>query len=71
MARGDDAIRIGNDRAVVEEYVDVILGRKQCADVAVEYEVGLHPPLNGLSHFRVDGVDEIANLLADLLLPRR
>jgi hypothetical protein len=31
----------------------------------------LHPPLNSLGYFRVDGVDEIANLLADLLLPRR
>ena len=49
----------------------MIFGRKQCADVALEHEIRLHPPLDGLNHLRVDGMDKIANLLADLLLPRR
>ena len=38
---GDDALRVGHDRPVVQEHVDVVLGCEQRTDVAVEDEVGL------------------------------
>ena len=48
MAGGDDALGIGNDRAVVEEDVDVVLRRQQRADVALQHEVRSVGELDGL-----------------------
>jgi hypothetical protein len=47
----------------------VILGGEQSADVALEHEVRLNPALDRLLHLRVPGMDEIAHLAADRLLP--
>src|SRR5437868_1751755 len=69
LTGGDDAVRIGDDAAVVEEEVDVILGGEQRADVALEDEVRLHAAFDRLDDFRVGAVDQIAELLAELLLP--
>src|SRR6478672_7748086 len=71
VAAGDNAVRVGDDRAVVEEDVDVVPGRKQRADVPVEHEVGLDAALDRLLDRRVHRVDEVAHPLADRLLPRR
>jgi hypothetical protein len=71
VAAGDDALRIGNDRPVVQENVDVILRGQQCADVALEHEVRLYPPLDGLDNLRVRGVHKVADLPTDVLLPGR
>src|SRR6266511_4421485 len=68
---GDDPLRIGNDRAVIQEDVDVILCRQQGADVALEHEVGTVPELDGLNHARVGSMDKLPNLTADRLLPAR
>ena len=69
LPAGDDALRVGNDRAVVEEHVDVVLGRQQRGDVAVQHEVRLNGPLDRLDHLGIGGMHEIPDLLADLLLP--
>ena len=71
VAAGDDALGIGNDRSVVQEDVDVVLRGQQCADVSLEHEVRLHPPLDRLDDLRIDGVHKITDLLADVLLPLR
>src|SRR5215217_9439544 len=71
VAASDDALRIRNDRAVVEKHVHMIFRGKQCADVSVQHEVRLDPPLDRFGHFRICGMDKIANLHADLLLPHR
>ena len=47
VASGDDPVGIRDDGAVVEEYVDVVLGREERADVALEHEVRLPGPLDG------------------------
>jgi hypothetical protein len=65
----NDAFGIRNDRPVVEENVDVVLRGQQRADVALEHEIGLHPPLNGLFDFRINSMHKITDLLADDLLP--
>src|SRR5215207_2414690 len=70
VAAGDDALRIRNDRAVVKEDVHMIFGGEQCADVALQYEIGLDSPLDRFHDLRVDGMNKIANLLTNLLLPR-
>ena len=44
---------------------------EQRADVALEDEVGLHRAFDHLGHLGVGGVDQVAPLLADLLLPLR
>jgi hypothetical protein len=69
VAGGDDAGRVGNDAAVVEEQVDVVLGGEEGTDVAVEHEVRLHAPLDHLGELGVGLVDQVAELCADLLLP--
>src|SRR4051794_9657181 len=71
VAGGDDALGVGDDAAVVEEQVDVVFGRQQRADVALEDEVGLHRSLDRLHHLRVGGVNEVTQPLADVLLPGR
>ena len=63
------AFGIRDDPAVVEEHVHVILGGQQRADVALQHEVGLHLPFDRLLELRVGGVDEVADLMADGLLP--
>ena len=62
MAGGDDAVRVGHDRAVVEEDVDVVLRGQQGADVALEDEVRLDRALDRLLDLGVGGVDEVADL---------
>src|SRR5262249_46733543 len=66
---GDNAFGIGNHRAVVEKDVDVILGRQQGADIAFKYEVRTVGALDGFGHIWVGGVDQLAHLAADGLLP--
>jgi len=63
------AFGIRDDRAVVEEDVHVIPGGQQCADVALQHEVGLHLPFDRLLDLQIGGVDELADLVADGLLP--
>src|SRR5215211_8392280 len=70
VAAGDDPLGIGGyAAAVIEEDVDVVLGRQQGANVALQDEVGLAGPLDGLGHLRVGGMDQLADLAADGLLP--
>jgi predicted RNase H-like nuclease len=71
VTSGDDSLGIRDNAAVVEEYVDMILGRQQRADVALEHEVRLPAPLDGFGHLRVGGVHQLADLTADRLLPVR
>lgn len=70
MSAGDDPVRIGDDAAVVDEDVDVILGREERANVAVKHEVRELGALDGFDHLWVGGVDEVANLATDCFLPR-
>jgi hypothetical protein len=44
---------------------------EQRTDVALEDEPGLHRAFDRLGHLGVGGVDQVAQLLADLLLPLR
>jgi hypothetical protein len=62
-------VRVGHDGAVVEEHVDVILGGQEPTDVSVEYEIRLHRPLDRLDDVWIGGAYEVADLLADPLLP--
>src|SRR5579862_613065 len=71
VTAGDDPVRIWDDRAVVEEKVDVILGGKQGTDIALEHEIRPVAPLDRLPHLRVDPVDQVAKPATDLLLPVR
>lgn len=57
MSGGDDPFRIGDDAAVVEEDIDVVLCGQERVDVALQYEVRLTGALDGLGDFRVCGVD--------------
>src|ERR1051326_697335 len=68
LALVDDAVGIPDGR-VVDEDVDVVLGREQGADVALQNEVGPHRSLDRLLHFGVGGVHKLAHALADRLLP--
>src|SRR4029453_19577327 len=68
-AAGDDPLGVGDDGAVVEEDVDVVLRRQQGGDVALQDEIGLPGALVGLDHLWVGGVDQVADLAADRLLP--
>ena len=49
----------------------MVPGGEQRADVALQDEVRLPGPLDGLDDLGVGGVDEVAHLAADPLLPRR
>ena len=69
LSGGDDPFWVGDDAAVVEEEVDVVLGRKEGADVSLEDEVGLHRALDRLADLWVGAVDQVAELLAGVLLP--
>ena len=69
MAPGDDLLRVGDDRSVIEEDVHVVLRRQQCADVALQNEVGAVGELDRLGDLRVGGVDQVSDLVADVLLP--
>jgi hypothetical protein len=63
-----DTTRVGNGR-VVDKHVDVGFRREQGTNVAVQHEVGLDGSFDGLLDVGVRGMDEIANLLAYVLLP--
>jgi hypothetical protein len=69
MPGRDDSDRLRDDATVVEEEVDVVLRCEEGADVALEHEVGLYGALDRLDDFGVGGVDQVAELLADALLP--
>src|SRR4029453_19429232 len=69
VAAGDDPLGVGDDGAVVEEDVDGVLRRQQGGDVALQDEIGLPGALDGLDHLWVGGVDQVADLAADRLLP--
>jgi hypothetical protein len=69
MPGGNDVLEIGDDGAVVEKYVDVVFGREQRADVALQDEVRTVGTLDGFDNFWVGGVDQPADLAADGLLP--
>jgi hypothetical protein len=71
VAGGDDSVGTGHDAAVIEKEVDVILGRQNCTDVAMQDEIRLGSALDGLGYLWIDGMDEIAHLLADPSLPGR
>jgi hypothetical protein len=68
MSLVDDAARVGHG-GVVDEDVDVVLGGEQGANVAVEHEVGQRGALDRFRHLGIGVVDELAYLLADVLLP--
>lgn len=65
----DDPLGVRHNRSVIDEHVDVILGREQGADVPVQREVRLVRPLDRLDHFIVRRVDELPDLLAQGGLP--
>ena len=67
---GNDAVRIGRDR-IVDEDVDVVLGREQGADVAIQNEIRAVSALDGLRDLWIRGVNQSAYLATDRLLPIR
>src|SRR5215831_16693693 len=66
---GDDRLGIGDDGAVVEEDVDVVLRGEQGTDVVQQHEIRLAAPLDGLGNLRVGSVDQVTDLPTDVLLP--
>src|SRR5439155_11108304 len=64
----DDALRVGRD-GIVDEHIDVVLGPEQRTDVAVQREVGLPGPFDGLDDVRVGSVHQVSHLATDVLLP--
>src|SRR5450631_2675683 len=70
VAGGDDSLGIRNHGAVIEKDVDVVPGRQQSADVALQDEVRLDAALDGLGDLWVGAVDQVADLSADPPLPR-
>jgi len=71
VSGGDNAFGIRDDSAVVEEYVDVVFRGQLGADVALKHKVRTVGALDGFDNLGVSGVDQLANLAADLLLPNR
>ena len=65
----DNAFGVEDNCTVVEKDVDVVLGSKQGADIALQYKVGLACALDGFGNVGVGGVNEFADLFADCLLP--
>ena len=63
----DDALRVG-DGWVVQEQVDVVVGRQDGADIAVQDEVRLDRPFDGLFDLRGCVPDDLSELAADVLL---
>ncbi|MNY58069.1 hypothetical protein D3C86_1943620 [compost metagenome] len=64
-------MRIRDDAAVVHKHVDVVLRRKEGADVPVQDEVGLDGAFDGFLDGGIRGVDQVADLPANGLLPGR
>src|SRR5205807_3955407 len=64
-----DPVRIRHDASVVQEHVDVVLGRQQGADVSLQHEVRLPGALDGFGYVLVDAMNQFANLATDRLLP--
>lgn len=71
VAAGDDVVGVGHDGAVVEEQVDVVLAGQQCAHVTVEHEVGLHRAFDRLLDVGFGGVNQVAQLAAQIASPIR
>ena len=71
VPRGDDALWIRHDCAVVQKDVDVILGAHERANVAVHHKVGILAALDGFANRGVNAMDQLAHLAADALLPLR
>ena len=71
VSAGDEACGVGDDPTVIEEDVDVVPGRLEGADVAVQSEVGAVAAFDGFGNCRVGGVGQLADLLTDGLLPVR
>lgn len=71
MTRRDDALRVGHDRAVLEDQVQVVLRGQQAADRVVEHEVRAHPTLHGLPDLRIRLVHEVTQPLTQPPLPVR
>jgi hypothetical protein len=68
---GNDSLRIGDDGAIVEKDIDVIPRRLQGADIALQHKVRTVGALDGFAHVLVGGMDQLADLAADGLLPVR
>src|SRR6266446_859898 len=58
VAGRDDPVGIGDEAAVVEEHVDMVLGGEQRADVALQHEIRLAGALDGLCYLGVGAVDQ-------------
>jgi hypothetical protein len=69
VSAGDNSLRVGHDATIVKEYIDVVFGGQQGADVALEHEVWLARALDCFNDLGIGGVNQLANLAADLLLP--
>lgn len=54
---GDDPFWIGNDGAVVEEYIDMILSRRKGTDIALEHKVRVVRTLDGFANFGISSVN--------------
>jgi len=67
MSLVDDAAPVGHG-GVVDEDVDMVLGREQGADVGLQHEVGQHRALDRFRDLGIGVVDELTYLLADGLL---
>jgi len=64
------ALGIGHE-GVVDENIEMILGSKPRADVALQRTIGLPGAFDSLAHLRVGGMHQISHLAAQLLLPVR
>src|SRR5207249_5397171 len=66
---GDHALGIGNDRAVVQKNIDVVLRRQKRADVALQHEIRTVRALDRFDNVFVGGVDQLADFATNRLLP--
>jgi hypothetical protein len=64
----DDPFGIGSNW-VIDKNVDVVPRREQGADVALKHEIRTVGALDGFAYVWIGGVDQLANLAADSLLP--
>src|SRR5438132_274910 len=64
----DYALGVGRD-GIVDEHIDVVLCPEQRTDVAVQREVGLPGPFDGLDDAGVGSVHQVSHLTTDVLLP--
>src|SRR5947209_3984784 len=66
----DYALGVGRD-GIVDEYIDMVLCPEQRTDVAVQREVGLSGPFDGLDDVGVGSVHQVSHPATDVLLPAR